>query len=108
MESKSKEVNEQIEFGLDLIDPNEKVEINLKDLVHIYKTFEEFNRFFHQPSHCKNITDLATYLGNRDQGAYSVIHKMYYKLLDKYLDEDLKDKIGEGELNNPKHPYYYK
>tara|TARA_A100000171_G_C2116254_1_gene137985 strand:- start:139 stop:246 length:108 start_codon:yes stop_codon:yes gene_type:complete len=32
----SKQINEIIEFGLDSIDPNEKVEISLKDLMPLW------------------------------------------------------------------------
>jgi len=46
MNSKSKEINEQIDFGLDSIDAEATIEIKLKDFMLIYKTFEEFNRFF--------------------------------------------------------------
>ncbi|VAW10754.1 hypothetical protein MNBD_BACTEROID03-736, partial [hydrothermal vent metagenome] len=47
--NKSKDINEQIKFGLNSIDPEKTIEIKLKDFMLIYKTFEEFNRFFHQP-----------------------------------------------------------
>jgi hypothetical protein len=33
------------------VDPTEKVEIGLQDLLLIYKTLSEFNWFFHQPEH---------------------------------------------------------
>ena len=44
MKNKSKEINEQIEFGLDSLDPERKIEIKLKDLyppdqVHIFLKF---------------------------------------------------------------------
>lgn len=46
MRSKSKDINEQIEIGLDSIDPEQTIEIRLKDFMMIYKTFQEFNRLF--------------------------------------------------------------
>jgi len=109
MNTKSKEINEQIEFGLDSIDSEKIIEIKLKDFMLIYKTFEEFNRFFHQPMHYPTIEDIEIYLGNKDSGAFSVISKIYYKILPQYLPKEINDKFGEE--NDPfdisKYPYYY-
>lgn len=109
MNSKSKEINEQIEFGLDSIDSKETIEIKLKDFMLIYKTFEEFNRFFHQPMHYPTIEDIEIYLGDRDYGAYSIIHKIYYEVLSQYLPKEIEDKFGEENdpFQNPEYPYYY-
>lgn len=110
MNTKSKEINEQIKFGLDSIDSEKTIEIKLKDFMLIYKTFEEFNRFFHQPMHYPTIEDIEIYLGNEDAGAYSIISEIYYKVLPKYLPKEIEDKFGEE--NDPfdisKYPYYYK
>jgi len=109
MYKKSKEVNEQINFGIDSIDPQTKIEIDLKDFMLIYKTFEEFNRFFHQPEHFKTIEDIKVYLGDKNFGAYSVIQDIYYNILDKYIPKEIEDNIREGNdpFDNPKTPYYY-
>jgi len=109
MNKKSKDINEQIEFGLDSIDTEKTIEIKLKDFMLIYKTFEEFNRFFHQPMHYQTIEDIEIYLGNKDSGAYSAISKIYYKVLDQYLPKEIEDKFGEENdpLKNPQYPYYY-
>ncbi|REE07663.1 hypothetical protein DFQ09_11210 [Winogradskyella pacifica] len=76
----------------------------------IYKTFEEFNRFFHQPMHYPTIEDIEIYLRNKDAGAFSVISEIYYKVLPQYLPKEIEDKFGEE--NDPfdisKYPYYYK
>jgi len=110
MKSKSKDINEQIEFGLDSIDPDQTVEIRLRDFMMIYKTFEEFNRFFHQPLNYPSIEDIEVYLGNKDFGAYSVISKIYYQILPQYLPKEIEERFGE--VNDPfdisKYPYYYK
>jgi len=110
MNNKSKEINEQIEFGLNSIDSDETIEIKLKDFIRIYKTFEEFNRFFHQPMHYPTIEDIEIYIGNKDSGAYSIISEIYYKILPKYLPEEIDEKLGEENdpFDNPKYPYYYK
>lgn len=110
MKSKSKDINEQIEFGLDSIDPEQTIEIRLKDFMMIYKTFEEFNRFFHQPLHYPSIEDIEIYLGNKDSGAYSVISKIYYQILPQYLPKEIEEKFGEVDdpFDISKYPYYYK
>jgi hypothetical protein len=110
MNIKSKDINEQIEFGLDSIDSEETIEIKLKDFMLIYKTFEEFNRFFHQRQHYQTIEDIETYLGNIDFGAFSIISNIYYKVLPKYLPKKIEEKFGEKSdpFDISKFPYYYK
>ncbi|QNF33238.1 hypothetical protein HUW51_11060 [Adhaeribacter swui] len=109
MKNRSKEINEQIEFGLDSIDPKAKIEIKLKDFMLIYKTMEEFNRFFQQRMNYPTIKDIETYMGNRDTGAYSVIHNLYYNVLEKYIPKEISEKFGEENdpFDNPRFPYYY-
>jgi hypothetical protein len=110
MKEKSKEINEQVEYGLNSIDPDSKIEIKLKDFMFIYKTFEEFNRFFHQPDHYKTIEDIETYLGNRDSGAYALIYKLIYKILDQYLPKEIEGRFDDEDdpFHHPEFPYYYK
>ncbi len=110
MKEKSSEINKQIEFGLETIESDRRVEIKLKDLMYIYKTFEEFNRFFHQPMHYPTMQDINIYLGNEDYGAYSVISKMYYEVLSKYVPKEIMDNWGEENcpFDIDEYPYYYK
>ena len=107
---KSKQINEQIEFGLDSINPEATIAIKLKDFMMIYKTFEEFNRFFHQNLHYPTLEDIEIYLGNKDAGAYSIISQIYYKLLPKYIPKEIEEKFGEVDdpFDIAKYPYYYK
>jgi hypothetical protein len=105
---KAKEINQQIEFGLDSIDSNKTVEIKLKDLMLIYKTFEEFNRFFHQPMHYSAIEDLETFIGDKEFGAYSIISRIYYNVLCQYLPREIEQLLGEENdpFENPQSPFY--
>jgi len=107
MKTKSNEINEQIKFGLDAIDSEKTIEIKLKDFMLIYKTFEEFNRFFHQPMHYPTIEDIEIYLGNKNSGAFSIIGEIYYKVLPEYLPKEINDKLGEANdpFDTPKYPY---
>ena len=110
MNDKSKEINEQINFGLDSIDPEKTIEIKLKDFMLIYKTFEEFNRFFHQPRHYPTIEDIEIYLGNIKAGAFSLITDIYYETLPQYLPKNIKNNFGyeNDPFDISKYPYYYK
>ncbi len=105
---KSQEINEQIEFGLDTIDPNRTVEIKLKDLMLIYKTFEELNRFFHQPMHYPTMEEINTFLGSKDVGAFSIISKIYYRVLNKYIPKNIMEKVEEDFFSPENSPYYYR
>ena len=87
---KSKDINDQVEFGLESIDPGKKIEMGLRDFMYVKKALEEFNRYFHQPLHYQNISDIKVFLGNREEGAYSVIHKLVYEILPKYLPEEIE------------------
>jgi hypothetical protein len=105
---KSQEVNEQIEFGLENIDDERVIEMKLKDFIHLYKAIEEFRRFFHQRMHYPTIEDVNIYIGNKNFGAFSVLNKMYCKVLDQYLPKDIEELIDDNKFQNPKYPYYYK
>lgn len=106
---KSKEINERIEYGIDTIDSDETIEIKLKDFMLIYKTFEEFNSFFHQPKHYEKPIEIQEFLGDINSGAYSIINQMYYDVLWNYLPEEIKLKIENGgdPFESPNKPYYF-
>lgn len=106
-EYRSKEINEQVEYGLEKIENDQSVNIKLRDLLYIYKTVEEFRRFFHQRNHYPILNDVHTYLGNIETGGYSILNNLYIKILDKYLPKEITRKINEGEFTNPQYPYYY-
>lgn len=109
MSEKSKEINDQIEYGIDKIPSNRFVNINLIDFMLVYKSIEEFRRFFHNRSHYPLLSDVHTYMGNSTNGAYSILNKLYCKILDKYLPEDIDNPSEEDEnkFSHPSFPYYY-
>ena len=110
MKNRSREVNEQIKFGLDSINPEAKITIKLKDFMLVYKTLEEFNRFFHQKGHWENISQMEAFIGDIDTGAYSIIHKIYYDVLAKYIPKEIAEKFGQEDdpFKSPKAPFYLK
>lgn len=107
MKKISPTINEIVEYGLDSIDPNETLTVNLKDLIYIYKSLEEFNRFFHQPMHFKKIEDVEQYLGDKDEGAFSIIGNIYYKIFDRMFPQYIKDIVEDDDFQHPKYPFYY-
>jgi hypothetical protein len=109
MSEKTKEVNEQIEYGIDTLPDNRFVTINLKDFMFVYKSMEEFRRFFHNRSHYSLLSDVHTYIGDSTSGALAIVNKLYCQTLDKYLPEDIDHPSEEDEqrFSHPNFPYYY-
>lgn len=107
---KHNSIEEQVHYGLEKVDPSEKVEIGLQDLLFIYKTLGELTQFFHQPAHYQTAEDLAQFLGSGKKGAFSLIRKAYYDILPQYLPTRIKDAFGSEEdvYSHPQPPYYYK
>jgi len=69
----NKEYTDNIEeiatFGLDGVDPEEKVAVNLTDLLYVFSTLQEYQRFFHQPSHYESLEDVQRFLGSENDQA---------------------------------------
>ena len=109
MSKKTKEINEQIEYGIDTLPDNRFVNINLRDFMLLYKSIEEFRRFFHNRNHYPLLNDVHTYIGNSKNGALSILNKLYCKILDKYLPEDIDNPSEEDDekFTHPNYPYYY-
>lgn len=104
----SREINEQIEYGLESIDSDRTVELSLRDFLYTYKAIMEFRRFFHQPAHYPTLIELLAFLGNEKSGAYSVINELAVKTLDKYIPEDIEEDIeNNGRFTHPEYPFYY-
>jgi hypothetical protein len=100
-------VAEQVQFGLDQIDPSRTVEVSLRDLVFVYKTIGELKRFFHQPMHYERIEQVLRFLGTRDHGAFGLIADCYYEKLRDVFPQDIIEGLEEGALYPEKYPEYY-
>ena len=107
MKKKYPSINSIVEYGLDSIDPTLTLQVNLKELLYIYKAVEELNRYFHQPGHFKKIEDLKKYLGDRNEGAYAIISNIYYKIFENMLPSDIKDIVENDDFHHPDFPFYY-
>lgn len=103
------EIESQVEYGLEKIAPNRKIEVSLKDFLYLQKTIDEFVRFFHQPMHYQDLKDVEKFLGNTDKGAFHLLsevrRKFYYRDI---FPKDVQEMIDNSELENPNYPYYYK
>ncbi|MCY7297446.1 hypothetical protein [Alteromonas sp. a30] len=108
----SKEYTENLEeiatYGFDAIDPDEKVEVNLKDLMYVFSTLQEYQRFFHQPLHYQTMEDIERFLGSvNDQAAFKLLHTSIHEKMRKMLPKHVEEKYGEGDFDSPKLPFYY-
>lgn len=103
-------IEEQIEYGLETIESERKIELSLQDLIYVFQTIGEYIRFFHQPLHYKKLKDVNEFLGTVDKGALSALNKCYYDILRKYITEDIEEEAFEnGErFEYPNPPYYNK
>jgi hypothetical protein len=102
-------VEEQIEFGLDTVDPEQKIEISLRDFMYVFQTFGELIRFFHQPMHYPHLKDVEKFLGSKDSGAFAAICRCYYDVLGDLIPEEIDKVLDEtGRFDNPDPPYYFR
>lgn len=108
----SKEYTENLEeiatYGFDAIDPDEKVEVNLKDLMYVFATLQEYQRFFHQPLHYQRMEDVERFLGSvSDHAAYKLLHTSIHEKMRDMLPAHISEKYDEGDFDSPKLPFYY-
>jgi hypothetical protein len=99
----------QVEYGLEKIDPNRKIEVSLKDFLYLHNTIDEFVRFFHQPKHYETLKDVEKFLGDKDKGGLHLLCEILYRKFN-YRDtfpKDIREMIENAEFENPNPPYYY-
>jgi hypothetical protein len=101
-------VEEQVEYGLDAIDPSRTITISLRDLLYVHQVLGELIRFFHQRSHYPTIEAVEHYLGTVENGAFHVLGLAYYHRFRDVWPEDIQVAFDEGGFQNPNKPYYYK
>ena len=102
-------IEEIVTFNHDLIDASETVEVNLKDLMYVYSTLQEYVRFFHQPKHYKTLDDVNHFLGSvNDNGGYKILSESVYQKMRDMIPSHINEKFGDGDFDSPKLPWYYK
>lgn len=101
----------QVEYGLEKVDPNRKIEISLKDFIFLHNLLAELVRFFHQPMHYETIEDVNEFLGNYpNEGVFQLLSDVLNKKF-QYRDifpKDIVEMFDNSEFENPDKPYYYK
>lgn len=100
-------LEEQVEYGLETIDPNRKIEVSLRDLIYAYKTIGLLLNFFHQPLHFPTLDSVEHFLGDGNQGAYHLLSEIYYSRLYNIWPEDIRIAFQQNRFDNPNPPYYY-
>ena len=96
-------------YGHSEIDPSETVEVNLKDLMYVFSTLQEFQRFFHQPLHYETIDDVNTFLGSvSDNGGFKLLQTSIHEKMIKMIPGHIHELFSEGTFDSPKYPYYYR
>jgi hypothetical protein len=101
-------IREIVEYGLDAIPLDKQVEVNLRDLVFVFQTLGELNRFFHQPAHFPDHNSVLKFLGSVGEGGgYEVLHEACYRKLRDMLPADVEELIDSSSLQHPEPPTYY-
>lgn len=105
---KKNPIENQVFYGLDTIDENRTVEVNLRNLLLIYKTIGELISFFHQDGHYKTVEDVHKYIGNKKTGMLSILSKINHKDYEEKLPQEVKDILESDEFQSPVMQYYKK
>ncbi len=102
-------VEEQIEFGIDTLDSDAKVEMPLRDFIFVHQTLGEFVRFFHQREHYPRIDDVHQFMSAEKGKAFEALRKCYYEKFAQSLPKEIEVDFEDGaRFENPDPPYYYK
>jgi len=107
LDRKYTSVAEQIEYGLDTVDPARRVEVSLKDLLYVHQTLTELISFFHQEERYKSLDDVKRFLGDHNAGMFSHMSESLYHKLRDMLPKDIEEMFDEGRFDNPVPPYYH-
>ena len=104
------DIEAQVEYGLEKVDGNRMVAVNLRDLLYVHNTISEFVRFFHQPEHYRSLEDVEHFLGNSEKGGFHLLMESLHKRFQyrEIFPEDIRQMIDDSEFENPCPPYYYK
>lgn len=101
-------IKEIVEYGLNTIDANKTIEVNLKDIVFVHRVLEEYMRFFHNPDHYPDMNNLKTFLGQQNSGgAFDVLNTAVYRKTSKMIPKDIENDMSDGIFDNPLMPEYY-
>jgi len=95
-------------FGFEAIDPKETVEVNLKDLMYVFSTLQEFQQFFHQKLHYQTLEDVQKFMGTvKGQSAHKLLSTSIHDKMVKMLPEKIADLYDDGHFDSPNLPFYF-
>jgi hypothetical protein len=100
-------VEEQVEFAVAKISDDEMIQVRARDLMFVYQTLRELQRFFHQPLHWPTLQSVQTFIGDKDKGALHLLSQCYHQKLRDVWTPKIVAQLEDGELDHPDPPYYY-
>ena len=96
------DVEKNVEFGLDNIDPERTIEVPLRDALYAFKVLGEFIAFFHQPDNWRSIDEVRRFIGDREEGALHVLWEAHYARLRDVWPAVIQRSFDNGALvRNP-------
>jgi len=102
-------LEEIVTYGFESIDAEETVNVNLKDLMYVFATLQEYQRFFHQPLHYQSLDDVNDFLGsNNDNAAFKILMTSIHEKFNGMLPEHINEKYENGIFDSDKLPFYFK
>ena len=79
-----------ITYGFENIDAKETIEVNLKDLMYVFTTLLEYQRFFHQPLHYQNLKDVEKFLGSvKGNAGYKLLHTSIHEKMQNMIPDHI-------------------
>lgn len=97
-----KDIERNVNWGIDRVAPDRRIEIPLTDALYVFKVLGEFVSFFHQPANYPTLDEVEKFLGDVDNGAFHVLREAYYNRMRNIWPRDIEDMFDSGELDrNP-------
>jgi len=97
-----------VEKDLDRISSDEICEVNVKDLTYVYRTLQEYMRFFHNPTHYANMGDLDAFMGTLGgSGAFTLLKDCVYNKIPKMIPDHIDQYMADGFYESNEVPFNY-
>lgn len=89
MKESVKKIQDQVES----FSKEETIEVNLQQLLFIYKAIEEWRTYFHNPEHYPSLDEVKKFIGNHNEGMYSVLSHIYINVFGNMIPKDVEDRL---------------
>lgn len=108
MKEYTKDLEKIITYGFEKINPNETIDVNLKDLMYVYATLQEFMRFFHNNDHYPQLEDVEEFLGTvGNNRGFAILSTAVYKKMHDMFPQHIEEMFDNGDFDCPQLPFYY-